>query len=300
MEKVPCDNLAGCLYFPGSSSFSKIQDALIYWANMQKEGLLIGQKSYFDPKYHAMNPYHFGFIAENAYGGDLYAYYWRTMRAFDALVPNQPASDGLPSGFWVHPGHERRGKQVLRDYGLLAWDWKCSVDPHGCQTFCTYPSGKGCTISDATKRTVGIATVTGKQYAHNQARTKNPLDMGQEAIDYVQEKFARLEGESDSVKVYRTRVLGDVIQTANAVRGEMETTKQLAGLAKTMGQNNLSFATMDSAAKSKVRVLDDETRVVLGSLQKKKDSADSLKNTGVLLAGGLAAAGTYWWAKKWR
>jgi hypothetical protein len=246
-------------------------------------------------KYHAFSPYQISQTA-NVYGGDKYAYYWRAMRAFDSLVPEKKDSKGLTTGLWVHPEHEFRqlGQRPLKDFGLLGWDVLSRKDPIKAAQSCPLT---GCTLSQM--RGTGRGAVTQSYYDAQVFGTK-PWDMAQEATDYVDELFEKLQAESDAVDTYRTRIRGDLLQTAGAVRGEQETAKRLAEIAKEIGYhpNAQVLRSLDKQTKREIMVLDDQTRQAMSNL----DQRNKRLNTGLMFVGGavFAAGAGVWYAKKGR
>lgn len=295
MQKIPCHNPAGCLYFPGSDSFLSLPQVVKFISEMRKAGYLLGDEKLIEGEYYALSPYQFS-QTEDLYGGEKYAYYWRALRAFDALVPERKDSLGRTTGFWVRPGHENRqlGQRAFKDYGLLGWDVLARKDPIKAAQSCPWT---GCTLESM--RRAGRAAALQSNYDATVTGTKR-WDMMKEATDYVDEVFDRLQSESEAVDTYRTRIRGDLLQTAGAVSGELETAKRLAEMAKQIGYrpNTQVLSSLDKAAKRDIKVLDSQTREAMASFSERNTRI----NLGLMLAGGtvLAAGAGTWYAKKGR
>lgn len=292
MQKVACEKISGCPYFPGSESYKTLAESIQYFQRMQQNNLYLSKDGIVDGKYHAFNPYQFPQIAQ-LYGGSRYAYYWRTLRAFDAFVPHTLDSSGRSAGFWTHPGHElRMQKKRLKDFGLLAWDVLCARDPYKCRQLCIYSSGQ-CHIPEHVMRKTGEGFAEDAAFAetvHNVAS----LDMAKEAMEYVDELFARMQEDYEAVDTYRTRIRGNLAQTAGAVRGEMAAAKRLGDVARIAGfqPNTQVVAALDKQAKKSIHVLDEQTRGAMGDLEERRQG---LNKTFMLAGGALLAAGAGTW-----
>lgn len=292
LRKVACGNLAGCRYFPESASYHSFQHTINFLRAMHEAGYVLGRDSLVEGKYYAFNPYQWPQTAQ-VYGGEQYAYYWRALRAFDALVPSEKDSQDRTVGFWAHPGHEfrRRGQRPLKDYGLLGFDLFCRKDPRSCSQMCPY-GDPNCTIPTEVRRERGLAAVAGSKYNAEMYNTA-PWDMKKEATEYVEELFSRLQEDFDAVGTYRARIKGDLIQTASAVRGEKKTGKRLADMAKEAGlrfQMDRAGEGLDAQVKKQIKILDSGTRAALGGLEKRRE----LLNKGAVAAGGAVLAAGAW------
>lgn len=281
MKKRECRNIAGCAYFPGNSVRHSLAEFIEIATEMKKHNYVLGRNGDLEAEYYERNPYHVPPYANNLYGGPDYAYYWRAMRAFNALAPSKKDLKNLPASFWVPPGHEFRRMKPFKDYGMLGWDLWYRYAPQDAVNACPYT---GCTLA-----------VMSREGTKAVARNKNDSvlygtrawDMAKEAQEYVDEVFDKLHAESQAVDAYRTRLHGDLLQTAAAVRGEQATKKRLIEIGSMQAQ------AASTKEQKEFKVLDDQTRYALGALESRRDRI----NNAWLFAGGSALAAAWYFTK---
>lgn len=279
LRSLACTDPAGCEYFPFNEMYmtrSETEEALRTWYR-DTGGKVLGfatatrdtafydsrdSRLLVDPEYVAQN-IHANELFDR-YGKD-YAFYWRTIRAFEAFFPYAPGS----SNFWKLPGSkDRESFYPFPTYERLALDW----DRSG---------------------VVGLR----RWYAHriehyhgDFSGGDNPPRMNARAIDRVQQRFSELQRKNDSLYAIRTRIQGDLVQTSFAVAGERYTLKRFREIAAREGLR----LGKDSVAETIRRI---GTLKVVDTPVKVSPAAGM--NNGVLVA-GAALAGSAWWLSKRR
>lgn len=285
LSKVPtCENPVGCLYFPirgDSKSNRYVVHPDIDQSSPQASR--ISMAPYFAP------PIDAGFLSG-------YEYYFKALRAFDAHVPNKFDSAGNPIGFWVPPSHPMRKRQEIRRYAQIAAHWYCRVTSRtgssiapDCRCpdegFTSFlPEPPGCPVRDSSNPAVG-------QLKKAQAYEKTSI-MRPYVEEYLERKREIFDRAAGSVPVYKVRVQSDLIQTANAVSGELAAIRRLGELKSEFGVNDLR--SLSNTQKLSTKVLGE-----LGPLLKKEgERRSNIVNNLMLGAGGAAVAfGAY---KKFR
>jgi hypothetical protein len=223
----------GSLYFPRPPKLPKVrpenarQDAERWravWSDYERQllarGLFLQQcksgpvpKTQFHP------------VQEEAYKFTQYKFFERSIRAFNALLPKSSGA------FWVQTSDPRRDPKGWKRYTELVYDMVSSIS-----------QDKPSSVADAMRKYESL-------YAfHEEKGTSLPkhADMFARAEQYAQGMFRDLFEEGELVSTFKTRVLGDLIQTASAVRAEIEVAKQLQG-------NDLLGMNMGSLSQSEKR-----------------------------------------------
>lgn len=306
--KNGCTSLSGCLYFPeptpqrvATLGFDKAQSELI--DRLASRGLYLA-----NPDASLDNQYVFtsqGFSA----------YHDRTLRAFSAYVGG---------GRYWNPPHERMTNIHVKSYANLLDELGCEMSEY-CDPIarnnpikCNKSPRKDTLPTpldlcnemwDKTRRSrldnTGFA-IDGGRYPlgedifnqFNAIRAKHPKEaanFSRRAFDASQRFWADLMGylerDVQVANVFKTRINGDLLQSANAVGGELATALRLKSMLDTLGSSRI--ADLTQSEKHSVRAISPE---LAKSIDRRKSRDGLINNT--MLAAGAGALGFGAW-KKW-
>lgn len=276
---VLCSSLSGCPYFP--EPHPNRVEALGYdnayiemLEQFKKKNLYL-----FDPNRDINSQ--FVVNSEQAYPSQ-YDYFNRTLRAFDAYTSNK---------FWV-PQTKRIQTPAYKDYRSLAYEQICATEAGICfggkkyvkcpdleylKGKCSYPNS----IKDEAYTELVRMKAKGIEY-----------DIHGAAMKFWQNAMEDLANQGSTTDVFKTRITGDLIQTANAVGGEMATSLRLRELMSSFGTTDIR--TLSAQEKRSVTAVPASVRSKIDRLKQR----DLALNGGMLVA-GLSALG-YGAYRKWR
>ena len=281
-----CDTPSGCLYFPEPhpdrvSSLgleAAFQEMLQQMSEDNKyltskgedlSHLLTGEDYELDPNYQGLD------------------YYNRAIRACNSFMPDPDFK------YWV-PRLKREDYRAWRSAGDIAWEWFCGrpLQVPGCSRQPRYSCFESldCRYTRAQQQS-GILEAKKWVSYKPLGGHKNEPDFPKRAQQFVQDMYDKLSEFDNSTDVIKTRVIADLVSTANAVNGELSTSVRLNKLFQEMGASSISDLTQADARN--LHALSPEVRKSFD----RAATRNSLVNNTVLAAGaGAAGFGAY---KKW-
>jgi hypothetical protein len=275
---VLCESLSGCPYFPEPHP-DRVK--AIGYESAYVEML----EQYQKRNWYLFNPSlpiegQFVVHSEQAYPSQ-YDYFNRTLRAFDAYTSGR---------YWVPPA-SRIKTPSYKDYRALAYEQICATEAGLCfggkkyrkcddllflRGECSYPNS----IKDEAYAELVRMKAKGIEYDTHGA-----------AMQFWQNAMEDLANQGSSTDVFKTRITGDLIQTANAVGGEMATALRLRELMSSFGTTDIR--TLSAQEKRSITAVPSDVRSKIDRLK----SRDMAINGGMLVA-GLSAFG-YGAYRKW-
>lgn len=279
-EPFECDSLSGCLYFPEPHP-SRV--AAIGYRDAYVE--MLEQMAARD-RYLTTTPNNLknekDYVPSRAEDFPQYAYYFRTFRAFDSFLVNPSTRE--QRRFWVPPA--QRIKQLnWKTYEDLAYEWLCG-NSRACSALDLCTNDVTCRYSSSQRKQGYDAMVSAFRYKESGGHDPKIPERARRFVESMQDKLAR---ELHSSQVIKTRVMGDLIQTANAVTGELATSLRLEQLLGEMGD----LSRLSASEQRQVTALDPQTQAKV----EREQSRDAVVNNG-MLATGIAAMG-FGAYKKW-
>lgn len=275
---VLCESLSGCPYFPEPhpKRVKEIgyEDAYVEMLEQyQKKNLYL-----FNPDF----PIDGQFVtSDNQKYPPQYDYFNRTLRAFDAYTSDR---------YWVPPAR-RIKTPSYKDYRALAYEQICANEAGICfggkkyrkcddlaflRGECSYPNS----IKEEAYAELVRMKAKGIEY-----------DIHGAAMEFWQNAMEDLANQGSVTDVFKTRITGDLIQTSNAVGGEMATALRLRELMSSFGTTDIR--TLSAQEKRSVTAIPSEVRSKIDRLKQR----DLAVNGGMLVA-GLSALG-YGAYRKW-
>lgn len=275
---ILCESLSGCPYFPEPhpDRVKKLgyENAYVEMLEQyQKKNLYL-----FNPDM----PIEGQFVvhSEQTYPSQ-YDYFNRTLRAFDAYTSGR---------YWVPPA-SRIQTPAYKDYRALAYEQICATEAGICfgnkkyrkcddlaflRGECSYPNS----IKDEAYAELVRMKAKGIEY-----------DIHGAAMKFWQNAMEDLANQGSATDVFKTRITGDLIQTSNAVGGEMATALRLRELMSSFGTTDIR--TLSAQEKRSVTAVPASVRSKIDRLKQR----DLAVNGGMLVA-GLSAFG-YGAYRKW-
>lgn len=270
---VLCETLSGCPYFPEPhpNQVKKLgydQAYLDMLETMQAKGLYL-----FDPNKDISSQ--FVMHSEVDYPSQ-YDYFNRTIRAFDAYLGG--------GKFWVPEGQRVQAARA-KDYRDLALDLLCGRSTEVCFNGSRL---KYCDDLSFAKGKCGPYPSNQRDSAFNEVvRMKAKgieYPIQGQAVKFWQNLMEDLANQGSATDVFKTRITGDLIQTSNAVGGEMATSLRLQQLMKSMGTTDIRK--LSQGDKRSLTAVPTELKTKINRAKQR----DGLVNTG-MLAAGLTALG---------
>lgn len=275
---VLCESLSGCPYFP--EPHPKRVEAIGYEdAFVEMLEQLKAKNLYlFNPSYPIDGQY--VLHSESDYPAK-FDYFNRTLRAFDAYTNGK---------YWVPPG-SRIQTPNFKSYRDLAYEQICRNEAGICfggkkykkcedlsflRNECSYPNS----IKDEAFAELVRMKAKGIEY-----------DVHGAAMKFWQNAMEDLANQGSSTDVFKTRITGDLIQTANAVGGEMATALRLRQLMSSFGTTDIR--TLSQQEKRSITAVPASVRTKLDRVKQR-----DLAVNGGMLAAGISALG-YGAYRKW-
>lgn len=274
-EAIPleCAALSGCLYFP--EPHPKRVAAIGY----QRAFVELLEELAERDQYLTTTPANLNnerdFVPPRTQDFPAYAYYSRTFRAFDAFLVNDSTSS--KKRFWVPPV-QRVQTLNWKTYSDLAYEWLCGNSP-ACSALDLCTDTVDCSYTARQKQMGYEAMVANYKYGQQ----KSP-QIPARALRFVASMQEQLAMANSSTDIIKTRVVGDLVQTANAVGGELATSIRLKQLMQEAGTSNLSR--LSASDLRSIQALDENTVSAIDKAQRR----DGLVNGG-MLAAGVASLG---------
>lgn len=307
--KLPCNVLSGCPYFtePNPNRVKELQKT-----HGESEGYrlavvetlnnLAKNKKYITSTTDPFDPREYEYVNARNYEG--LSYYNRVIRAFDSLAL---------TNFWK-PRSNRAGTVGWKNFKDLAYEWSVyyAETQHG--KICSDPNlkivcdsmvkdrnripelSKPCFESfdchySSKSQAYGFENVV-KYYTYfTKPHKDSEPDIWRRAAAFVQSMQESLGAMNSETGVFKARIMGDLIQTANATGGELATATRLKKLLSMAG--DVDIRSMSAAERRDFKALDPDT---LSKIDRSKQR-DSLFNNAIFAAGvGAAGFGAY---RKW-
>lgn len=277
-QPVLCETLSGCPYFPEPHP-SKVKqlgysEAFVRMAEeLKKKGLYL-----FDPSKDISSQYVMN--NEQDYPTQL-DYFNRTIRAFDAFTSKK---------FWV-PEAQRVQAVAAKDYRDFALDLLCGRSSDVCfnnrrLNYCEDLNfAKGlCRYQDADRNAAFNEMIRMKAKGIE-------YDVQGRTMQFWQTLMQDLAEQGSITDIFKTRITGDLIQTANAVGGEMATALRLRQMMDEVGTTDVRK--LSQSEKRGITAVPSDVLNKISRVQKR----DGILNTSMLLAGASTFGfGAY---KKW-
>jgi hypothetical protein len=275
---ILCETLSGCPYFPEPhpedvKNLGYDEAYLKMLEGLKAKGLYL-----FDPNGNIDSQYVMN--SETQYPPQL-DYFNRTIRAFDAFTSGR---------FWVPEG-QRVQAVAAKDYRDLALDVICGRSSDLCfngrrLNYCddlAFAKGS-CRYNDADRNSAFNELVRMKAKGIE-------YDIQSRSMQFWQTLMQDLADQGSNTDVFKTRITGDLIQTSNAVGGEMATSLRLRDLMNKLGTTDIRK--VSQSEKRGLTAIPTELKSKIDRVKQR----DGMLNGGMLLAGMSALGfGAY---KKW-
>jgi hypothetical protein len=278
---VLCESLSGCPYFP--EPHPKRVEQIGYQAAYVEMLEQYAKKNLylFNPSMPNDKNQQYVMHSDAVYPSQ-YDYFNRTLRAFDSYVGNR---------FWVPPVNRIQSPRY-KDYRDLAYEQICATEAGICfggkkyqkcndlaflRGECLYPES----IKNEAFTELVRMKAKGIEY-----------DIHGSAMKFWKGAMEDLADQGSATDVFKTRITGDLIQTANAVGGEMATALRLRQLMSNFGTTDIRTLSQDE--KRSITAVPAEVRNKLDRLKQR----DTILNGGMLVA-GVSALG-YGAYRKWK